>query len=136
MILAAPYLDETSQLVLKICFFGIIATGLASLVPLSLKQKRNWWSLYLPLCALIFYGIYEWRIPPSITVRFDLLFIYPVFLLIFSSGIVRWVLAYHISSKHVLVAERAKNYNDCQIQITAYAVLLAFSALMLQLPGR
>lgn len=83
--------DAARNLLLNVCFYGIVIVTLLSLVPWRLKEGRNRWSLYLPVAALILYVIYEVAMPPQWDIRLDLFLLAPMGLVIILAWSIRLV---------------------------------------------
>jgi len=80
------------NLTLNLCLFIILALGLLSLCPWTLRSGRNRWTLALPVLALLVYLIYEFTMPPNWDIRIDLLLIWPVLLLTLLAGLLRGIM--------------------------------------------
>ena len=52
------------ELVSAACVWGIGICALLSLLPFRFARKWKSWNLYLPVAALVLYGLYEVALPP------------------------------------------------------------------------
>jgi len=83
--------DPGRNLILNVCFYGIVLVTLLSLVPWRLRDRRNRWSLYLPIAAILLYVIYEAAMPSNWDIRVDLLLLAPMGVTILLAWAVRLI---------------------------------------------
>ena len=83
--------DPGRNLILNVCFYGIVLVTLLSLVPWRLRDGRNRWSLYLPIAAIVLYVIYEAAMLSNWDIRVDLLLLAPMGVTIMLAWAVRLI---------------------------------------------
>jgi len=83
--------DPGRNLILNACFYGIVLVTLLSLVPWRLRDRRNRWSLYLPVAAIALYVAYEAAMPSNWDIRVDLLLLAPMGVTILLAWAVRLI---------------------------------------------
>ena len=83
--------DPDRNLILNGCFYGIVLVTLLSLMPWRLRDRRNRWSLYLPIAGLLLYIIYETAMPSNWDIRVDLLLLAPMGVVIILAWAVRLI---------------------------------------------
>lgn len=74
-----------------ISVWGIAGCAVLSLIPFPFLQKWKSWNLYLPVAALVLYGVYEVSLPTE-DVKRQITFILPLFLFLFVNGMAKVVL--------------------------------------------
>lgn len=84
--------DPGRNLILNACFYGIVIVTLLSLVPWRMRNRRDRWSLYLPVAAIALYVAYEAAMPSHWDIRLDLFLLAPMGLVIFIAWVVRLAL--------------------------------------------
>lgn len=82
--------DPTLNLVLNGCFYLMLALGILSMIPWSLKAGKNRWTILLPIAIVVIYTIYELTMPSSWNIRVDLLMLWPLLLMTTLIGLLRW----------------------------------------------
>jgi hypothetical protein len=85
--------DPLRNVVLNVCFYGIVAVTLLSVIPWRLAGGANRWSLFLPLIGLTLYVIYEMSMPARWDIRVDLLLLVPLACLIVVSWVIRLIVS-------------------------------------------
>lgn len=60
----AIYSGAMRELASAACVWGIWICALLSLLPFRFARKWKSWNLYLPVAALVLYGLYEVALPP------------------------------------------------------------------------
>jgi len=97
--------DPGRNLILNACFYGIVVVMLTSLVPWRLKDRRNGWSVYLPIAAAVLYVIYEAAMPSNWDIRLDLLLLAPMGLVI----LIAWGVRLALRARNRRSADRTAN---------------------------
>lgn len=76
-------------------FFAIVILGLilgvVSLIRLFSRRRRLFWDISIPASIVLLYLIYESAIPPEVSIRIDLLIVYPVLLFVVVPGLVNLI---------------------------------------------
>lgn len=93
--------DPSLNVILNTCFYLLLVLGAVSLVPWKLKNGKNRWTLTLPVFAIGIYIMYEFSMPDNWDIRLDLVFLWPVLIIILLSTLIRVILIwrYPVSSR-------------------------------------
>ena len=86
--------DPSLNVILNTCFFLLSGLGVVSLVPWRLKNGKNRWTLTLPVFAVGIYLAYEFSMPNNWDIRLDLVFLWPVLIIILLAGLIRGILVW------------------------------------------
>ncbi len=77
------------EVVQFICLSGMILCGALSVWPFRFSQRWLSWSLYLPVAAVLLYGVYEFSLPAEIDIHRKMVFILPMLLFICLNGMAK-----------------------------------------------
>lgn len=81
------------------CFWGIVLIGVLSLCPFRFRRRWKSWNLYLPVAALLLYGLYESILPQEVDVRGEMAVILPALFFAWMNGIAKVALLAALQEK-------------------------------------
>lgn len=84
--------DSALNVLLNACLYGLAALAVLAVIPWPLRDRRNRWTLWLPLVALGVYAVYERAMPARMDIRLDLVLIGPLLLIILAAWLIRLIL--------------------------------------------
>lgn len=78
------------NLILNGCLYGLALLAVLSIIPWRLRDRRNRWTLWLPLGAFGLYFAYEATMPANWDIRVDLVLIFPLLAIVLLAWLIRF----------------------------------------------